>query len=307
MKTLHGNSIWQTGKAVTCQFSDNKMETITLNHGHKPEVEAKIALFGAHVTSWKVGGDEVIFMSSKSVRDGSKPIRGGIPFCFPQFADRGSGRFHGFARSSTSWIVDADPATDPATGDASVTLVLEDDELSRAEWGRNRFHLRYKITLLEANLLLEVEVENHNHRNRPFIFTSAFHTYFKVADIAEVGVVGFSDTRYIDKTDNMIHRTQLEHELKVNGFTDRIYYQPYKITSLKNVPRAGMAIRMARLNMGDVVVWNPWTELAKQLDDLDDNEFKTMICVEAGAISEPVVVPANGTANFGMMLEVKEM
>ena len=283
------------------------METITLNHGRKPEVMAEISLFGAHITSWKVGDEEeVLFMSSKSARDGSRPIRGGIPLCFPQFAGRGTGRFHGFARSSTKWLVDGDPATDPATGDASVTLVLEDDEDTKAEWDRNRFALRYTITLMEEYLRMEVTVENHNRRERAFDFTAAFHTYFRVADIAEVGVAGLADSSYVDKTKNMVHSTQMEHDLMVTGFTDRIYYQPQQIVSIYNAPMAGMKVRMARLNMPDVVVWNPWEDLAKELEDFGDDEYKRMICVEAGAVMKPILVPANGSAKFGMLLHVQE-
>ncbi|EGF80059.1 hypothetical protein BATDEDRAFT_35052 [Batrachochytrium dendrobatidis JAM81] len=61
-----------------------------------------IYLWGATVTSWKYYGVENLFLSSKAVLDGSKPIRGGIPLVFPQF---GSGQDkvlpqHGFARVS---------------------------------------------------------------------------------------------------------------------------------------------------------------------------------------------------------------
>lgn len=43
---------------------------------------ATIYLHGATITSWKVNGKELLFLSSKAVLDGSKPIRGGIPIVF---------------------------------------------------------------------------------------------------------------------------------------------------------------------------------------------------------------------------------
>ena len=45
---------------------------------------AKIYTFGAHVFSFQVDDVEKLWMSSLSCRDGSGPIRGGIPIAFPQ-------------------------------------------------------------------------------------------------------------------------------------------------------------------------------------------------------------------------------
>lgn len=70
--------------------------------------ECRLFTFGAHITSWKVvsdppdpaapQGQEMLWMSSLSALDGSAPIRGGIPIAFPQFADTGPMKLHGFAR-----------------------------------------------------------------------------------------------------------------------------------------------------------------------------------------------------------------
>ena len=42
----------------------------------------KIHLHGATVISWCRNGNELLFLSSKALLDGSKPIRGGIPLVF---------------------------------------------------------------------------------------------------------------------------------------------------------------------------------------------------------------------------------
>ena len=75
--------------------------------------EATITLYGAHLVSWKsvsgTGGapQERMFMSSLSALDGSRALRGGVPVIFPQFAERGSGMRHGFARVSTWRVLDS--------------------------------------------------------------------------------------------------------------------------------------------------------------------------------------------------------
>ena len=46
---------------------------------------AKIHLHGATLISWCRSGKELLFLSSKALLDGSKPIRGGIPLVFRKF------------------------------------------------------------------------------------------------------------------------------------------------------------------------------------------------------------------------------
>lgn len=59
---------------------DNSRVSASLPTGERVEV----LLHGATVTSWKsANGKENLFMSSKAVLDGSKPVRGGIPLVFP--------------------------------------------------------------------------------------------------------------------------------------------------------------------------------------------------------------------------------
>ena len=59
---------------------DNSRVTASLPTGESVEV----LLHGATVISWKsANGKENLFLSSKAILDGSKPVRGGIPVVFP--------------------------------------------------------------------------------------------------------------------------------------------------------------------------------------------------------------------------------
>ena len=44
-----------------------------------------INLHGCTIVSWRVNNQEQLFVSKRSVFDGKKAIRGGIPFVFPIF------------------------------------------------------------------------------------------------------------------------------------------------------------------------------------------------------------------------------
>ena len=103
------------------------MSASTIEYGQLPAMllrapdgaEATITLYGAHLVSWRPArsagrerqpgeaGPERLFMSSLSALDGSRAIRGGVPVIFPQFAERGEGMRHGFARVSTWRVLDS--------------------------------------------------------------------------------------------------------------------------------------------------------------------------------------------------------
>ena len=86
------------------------MDNTTVKYGTLPTVkitapsgaQAIVSLYGAHLLSWKTAdGQERLFVSHKSSLDASRAVRGGVPVIFPQFAARGTGMRHGFARVST--------------------------------------------------------------------------------------------------------------------------------------------------------------------------------------------------------------
>src|ERR1700729_706061 len=64
--------------------------------------EGFVYLHGAHVAHYQRKGEKsLIFMSGKSFFEAGKPIRGGVPICFPWFGpkkDNATAPAHGFAR-----------------------------------------------------------------------------------------------------------------------------------------------------------------------------------------------------------------
>lgn len=74
-----------------------------LTHANKSSAE--VHLFGATITSFcQPSGDEVLFVRPDAVLDGTKPISGGCPLCFPIFGPSPTMQQHGFARNQ-SWTV----------------------------------------------------------------------------------------------------------------------------------------------------------------------------------------------------------
>lgn len=82
---------------------------------------ARVSLFGGHVLSYipKQDGQERLWLSPHAVLSGEKPIRGGIPVCWPWFSDdhgreKGQLPAHGYLRSQV-WKIQHSEDTDTGT------------------------------------------------------------------------------------------------------------------------------------------------------------------------------------------------
>ncbi|KAI3782241.1 hypothetical protein L2E82_12281 [Cichorium intybus] len=252
---------------------------------------AEVYLYGGHVTSWKnEHGEELLFVSSKSIFKPPKAIRGGIPICFPQFSNMGPLEAHGFARNRV-WTIDTDPPPFPSntTNRVFVDLLLKPTEDDLKIWPHS-FEYRLRVTLGPGgDLMLTSRIRNTNTDGKPFSFTFAYHTYFSVSDISEVRVEGLETLDYLDNMKNRERYTEQGDAITFESEVDRIYLStPTKIAILDHEKKRTFVIR--KDGLPDAVVWNPWDKKAKAMADFGDDEYKHMLCVEAAAIEKPVTL-----------------
>lgn len=242
-----------------------------------------IYLHGATITSWVCNGKERLFLSKKAVLNGSKAIRGGIPLVFPQF---GLGKAfpnlqHGFARI-LSWeylgIVEQ-------TQNITVRFKLVNDENNiTSEWPFN-FILHYDVQLSASSLTSKVEVINNG--NVKFNFHFLLHTYLKISSIENVEVSGLENIKFTNKLDGKEYCS--DGSIRINQEVDRVYpTTPNKLIITEKNKLNGDEIVVVEKNSEfcDVVVWNPWIEKSLKMNDFDPNEYKEMICVEVGKVTE---------------------
>ncbi|CAN5881146.1 D-hexose-6-phosphate mutarotase [soil metagenome] len=277
---------------------------------HPAGSSAEIYLHGAHVTSWiPAGGAEWLFISGAARFGEFQTIRGGIPVIFPQFAERGSLPKHGFARQQTWRRIDgtdamaraddgerraddepgADDVTDKtarADGEAHCRAILEltDSAATRSRWP-HRFRARVTVEL--GSDVLAVTLDVHNTDDRPFDFTAALHSYFRVEDIGRVAVAGLQGCVYLDKPADMQQRAQAEDRISVAGETDRVYPDaPAEVRLMDDV--AGRELIVAKDGFHDIVVWNPWQEITSDLPDMTPGDYRHMLCIEAAQAVTPI-------------------
>lgn len=252
--------------------------------------KAEIYVYGAQVTSWKpAGSDEVIFVSAKSHWEKGKPIRGGIPVCFPWFRakpDDASAPMHGFVRTK-EWKVES--TRREADDSVSLLLSTESDEESR-RWWPHEFRLEYRI---KVGKRLELELKMENRGSSELRFQEALHTYFKVADVTRASVHGLDGVRYLDNRDDNKEKVQ-QGDLVLSKITDNAYLDA---TGTIEIVDASGGRRLVTEKSGSVstIVWNPWSDGAAKLLDFGDDEWPGMLCVEAGnVLGQAVLLPKGG-------------
>jgi glucose-6-phosphate 1-epimerase len=244
---------------------------------------AVVARLGGQVLSWITpDGREHLFLSERAVFDGSAPIRGGIPVCFPQFGGMGDLPKHGFARTR-EWTVAGQRCADDY---ALATLELADDQDTRALWPHA---FRAEITVMLEVDRIDVEFCVENTGSAPFEFTGALHSYLRVVQVEDVALEGLHGHDYLDAAhDNRVIR-ETGTEIIIEGEVDRIYYDVRR-PQLLNAGNLSLGIQSQ--GFPDVVLWNPWVDLCAGLKDMPPDGWRHMLCVEAAAVRTPVIVPA---------------
>jgi glucose-6-phosphate 1-epimerase len=249
--------------------------------------QALVTLEGAQLLSWRpAGAGEQLYASPTSRPVPGRPVRGGVPICFPQFAQRGPLPKHGFARTRHWQLVSA-PAPQSAVAEASFQL---DSAMTSTIW-QHAFCLVLVVRLGPDWLELELQVANTGRT--PFEFTGALHTYFAVDDVRTAAVRGLQGLRYEDSAGGGVLHTDAAPEVAFAGEVDRIYFGTPEAVELAG---GGMPLRrITQQGFADTVVWNPGPEKAATLGDMPAQDWVKMVCVEAAAVERPVEVAPGKT------------
>lgn len=251
---------------------------------HGPRgASAVVSKLGGQVLSWvTTDGRERLFLSDRAVFDGSVPIRGGVPVCFPQFAGLGSLPKHGFLRTRM-WEASGENCGDDF---AMVSLSAADDAGSRSLWP-HAFNVEVTV-MLEANRL-DIELAVDNTGPEPFAFTGALHTYLRVVQVEDAALEGLYGFTYRDAAngDRLVRESGID--LSVSGETDRVYHGVSRPLLLQ---AGNLSVGIHAEGFPDVVVWNPWVDKCRALADMAPEGWRHMLCVEAAVARQPVTVPA---------------
>ena len=251
--------------------------SLSMGEGGLPKVvvetvwsRAEIYPHGAHVTGFqKKDEPPLLFMSAASEFTDGKPIRGGVPVIFPWFGGREGFPAHGFARI-TAW--ELKETTLLPDGAVRLRFILS---------GAEGFQVEYLVTVAES-LTLELGVGNTGTRDAAF--ETCLHTYFQISGIDAISITGLAGTRYQDKVAGTTE-TETAAAIRISSEVDRVYFDTTTTTEIED-PGFGRKIRIAKSGSNSTVVWNPWIDKSKWMPDFGDDEYRQMVCVESGNVTQ---------------------
>lgn len=243
---------------------------------------ATVTLFGAHLVSWtSADGTERLFCSTRSARDGSRAIRGGVPVIFPQFAERGDGMRHGFARVSTWRLADSAEGSGDGVDEhgALAVFVLANTDLAPAlaqAWPHG-FELLLTVALQGQTLNLSLDVRNTGVDE--FSFSAALHTYYLVDAIGAVRIQGVEAgaLRIADKLDRIYRDVTAGITLAHGGGT--------------GTSTSTSTLRLTQSGFRDAVIWNPGAADTAALADMHAGDYQHFVCIEPALIVPASLAP----------------
>lgn len=248
---------------------------------HPSGASLQVYLHGAHAVSWKnSAGRELLFTSAESVFKPGFPIRGGIPVIFPQFGD-GPLPKHGLARIN-EWTFCGSGTN--AAGAVEAGFALTDNPSTLELWPHCfRLELYFRLAAMELAIVFSVG----NTGPDEFTFHNGLHTYFALADISRAGVSGLQGAEFIDFVGTRKPERETRGLIAFDRETDRVYpMAPDKVEL--NDEGNGRRMEINKSGMNDLVIWNPWIEKSRRMEDFGNEEYKKMLCVETGNLRSPV-------------------
>jgi glucose-6-phosphate 1-epimerase len=241
-------------------------QAIPAHHFKQGSSELTIAQQGAHLLSWRVDGVEQLYLSSLAASDGTTPIRGGVPVCFPQFNMRGDLPKHGFARTLPWTLVSTDPHP---------CFELCSSASTRAIWPFD-FVMRLTFEISHNSLRMVWSVRNTGAA--ALSFTGALHTYLWVDSLDATALHGLQDPPLVFTSE-----------------FDRVYTAPPSGSAMRLEDGKRIIDITQSDSLAHTVVWNPHAALCRQIADLPDDGYQYYLCVEAAQVLSPITVSAGDT------------
>jgi len=236
----------------------------------------EVYLQGAHVTQFVPRGQApLLWMSQASLFESGKPIRGGVPICFPWFGPHPQNipdvPAHGTARIVTWDVVRAE-----SHSNGQVQLAL-----------RTRiapFELLYEVTFARE-LTLSLTVHLPAEQTQAASYEEALHTYLHVGDIRKCTITGLEEASYIDKVLGASVMPATGTAIEINSECDRVYLETTDHCKLHD-QTLDRSISIEKTNSFNTVVWNPWIAKSERMPDFGNDEWQGMVCIESANVGD---------------------
>ncbi len=278
-------------KQISPHISQRDIDGFPLIVITHPKVRSAISIQGAHLMAWQPSGEKpILWLSNNTKFRAGTAIRGGIPICWPWFGPQDAPS-HGFARI-LPWEFKGHHEHENGV---ILMFILQNSEYTKQLWP-HEFTLIARFKLGET---CEIELESYGD----YQTTCALHSYFNISSIEKVQVSGLGH-HFIDSITNKKQQSTSE-KLTFQGRTDRIYTEPedFSLISDKQWKRT---IEIHHYHHSDIVCWNPGAELSGSMQDMENESYKTMVCVETARISSPLHSKNGNPGKLSVVLRCRQ-
>lgn len=246
-------------------------------------------IFGAQLR--QVSPGDIFYTSPLSVNK-EQCLRGGQPIVFPQFADSGGLKKHGFARNIT-WDLLAEERA-PLRHRIVLAKTISEGEVSGWPYDAR---IELDVKFFPGRVLQTFAVSNTGCKT--FSWTGGLHPYFAVADISSASLKGLDGVIYQD-------RYRLA-ELLTGPFELRWGAEPceklFETNPDLELITGNQQIQLSSSGFDQWMIWNPGEEGAKAISDLPDEDWNKFVCIEPVRVDNPVTL--NPGENFLGSFEIR--
>jgi len=264
--------------------------------------DVDICLYGAHITSFRPHNQmDLLWMSPDSSFEVGKPIRGGIPVCFPWFGPHKTDSEkpqHGFARLIYWDVVSTE--TKPS-GENVILLQLCSSEETKANWP----HDFCAEMMIVVGKTLTTTLKVTNTSAEPFDYTCALHSYYSLSALESISIEGLKGLTYFNQLTSE-NGVQDDEVLEITGPLTRHYLNTETPVIISD-SAFRRRIKVDKTGSKVTTVWNPGEETCAQIGDLPDDGFETFVCVEAtNAFGYPVSLASGESFETSAIIGLEE-
>ncbi|MBA1204004.1 D-hexose-6-phosphate mutarotase [Pseudomonas capeferrum] len=262
--------------------------------------ELLIAQQGAQILSYqRVGEPPLLWLSDQAIFRQGKSVRAGVPVCWPWFGnlkrnpESVQGMYKGEQAPAHGLVRGRDwnlRGAEQVGANIQLEFELPEAQGDLPGWAHE---VELKL-LIELGEQLKVTLTSYNLGSDSVTISQALHSYFAVSDVRQARVEGVEGLNYIETLADWEQRTQND-ALAFVGETDRIYLQTPEQLSIVD-PHWNRRITLTSSGSRSAVIWNPWTERAKELSDMADDGWQRMLCIETANVWDDVVVLKPGAS-----------
>ncbi|NIZ47211.1 D-hexose-6-phosphate mutarotase [Entomospira nematocerorum] len=263
------------------------------------DYEVLISGYGAQVLALQPKNDSAdwLWLSDQSPLEVGKAVRGGIPICWPNFGNDPDGKLpkHGFARLQ-NWRLKGEQEKERDQS-VAVSFILRDNAFSRQYWPY-AFELEMAIRLTRQGL--ECELTTTNRDVVPFYYSEAFHPYFHVSHIKNIQVYGLDGCTYL--VDGSGESGIWHDDTSCDAIHDNTFFNVESSLRLED-KEWGRSLSLEKCGASDWIIWNPHVQGAKEIKDMADDSYASMVCVEPATSKKVEILPGD-SATMRMVLRI---